>query len=154
MSTRVGLIVGVGVGLGLGLACGAIAQALAPGATWVPGSSPTPAQINDAYDWVCSNRSTIEPIIETIAGLGLLSIPLHIAGALMKKASITKATPWLYRAWTIIRALNADVKPPPAAIVQQAAEIVATTPGVVALSGASPDKIAAAAQVIQTTAKP
>src|ERR1700733_13113853 len=110
-------------------------------------------QINAAYDWVCSNRSTIEPIIETLAGLGVLSIPLHIAGALMKKASITKASPWLYKAWQVIRVHNADVKPPPAAIVQNAAEVVATTPGLQAVSGANPANMTAAAEVLKTAAK-
>jgi hypothetical protein len=112
----------------------------------------TPEQISGAYDWVCSNRSSIEPIIETIAGLGILSVPLHLVGIWMKKSSITKATPWLYKLFTIIRAMNGDVKPPPATIVQNASDVLQQSPSVVAQTGASPALLAAAAQVLKTDA--
>lgn len=111
-------------------------------------------QINSAYDWVCSNRSTIEPIIEGVAAFTPLWGITHLIGIWAKKSSITKATPWLYKAWAILRAFNMDVHPTPATIVSNAAEVVASAPPAIRVaSGANPVNMAAAAEALKTAAK-
>lgn len=107
-------------------------------------------QISGAYDWICSNKSTVEPILETLVGG---SVVLHGIGIWMKKTGITKATPWLYKLFAVIRAMNGDVKPPGSVIVQQASEVLQKSPDVVAATGANPDRVAAAAVALKTEAK-
>lgn len=84
----------------------------------------TTRQINQAYDWVCSNRSTIEPIIEGFAALSAISLPLHGIGIWMKRSGVTGTVTWAGKLFKVIRAMNGDVPPPPAVIATQGAAIL------------------------------
>lgn len=102
--------------------------------------------IGAGYDWICSNRSTVEPILETVFGSWIAT---HVTGAILKKYGVTKLTPYIGKALSILRILNLDVTPPPAVIVKQAANIIAASPEIVAASGASPTRMAAAADALK-----
>ena len=105
-------------------------------------------QIAQAYDFICSNRSTVEPILETLVGG---SVVLHGVGIWMKKRGLTAAatTSWAGKAFAIIRILNGDVHPPPAAIVAAAASTLTASPEIVKATGVDPTKVAAAADALK-----
>ena len=103
-------------------------------------------QIAVAYDWICSNRSTVEPIQETRVGG---SVVLHGGGIWMKKHGVIAGASWAGKVFQIIRILNGDVHPPPAAIVAAAANTLTASPEIVKATGVDPTKVAAAADALK-----
>lgn len=89
---------------------------------------------------ICANQ--------TMVGWALSALIAHtglsITSATLKKLGLTSDNPWV----KIVRLLAIDVKPPNAAIVQQAATILAASPGAVAATRVDPAKVAAAAKAL------
>ena len=102
------------------------------------------------YSWACSNQNVVQPTLEVVLGLWGST---HLVSALMKKAGVTKDSPWIGRVAQGLRIINADVKPPEGEIVRQSAIILANKPEIAAATGADPNRMAAAADAIKNAAK-
>ena len=106
----------------------------------------TPAAVDGAYTWVCTNKSVVEPVLESI--LGFLGVAAT-ANAIMKKLGVTKDSPVIGAIIPALRMLVLDVHPPDHVIVSNAATVLAASPAIVAATKVDPAKVAAAAVAIE-----
>jgi hypothetical protein len=104
---------------------------------------------NFAWNAVCSNPSISKPIFAAV-GLYIMN---NVGNAIMKKYGLTKDSPYI--GWLVwgMRKIATDVHPPAGVVMQNAADVGKASPGIVAMTGINPDKMAAAAEALKTAAK-